>query len=510
MKNKLIVAVVLLVGLGAAYALYTFQTSRLTSSTLEEMAEAARRIEALKQQSAAEDQYSQSSSASGATDNQVALAAETESKTDSGAAADSSDETKPAIPKGAPPVPLADAELPPEVTIIPNETMPDQTPAKFSVLFETTKGPFAVEFHREWAPNGADRIYQLVKEKFFTDMRVFRAVENFVVQFGIPGDPAVSSKWLENTIPDDPVRQSNIEGTFTFAASSAPNSRSTQVFINLGNNSRLDGMGFAPVGQVIFGLKNVKALYNGYGDTITDMQERIAAEGNAFLDKNYPELDSIKRAVFIEEIKDINEEMRRNREERRERLANFKKQRSRTETQADSKAPDVFKVRFDCTMGEFTVEVHRDWSPNGADRFYALVESGFFDQSKFFRVVPGFIVQFGLPALPDLDGTWVNRPIPDDPFKEKNLEGTLVFAKPNTPNNRTTQLFINLADNSSSLDPQGFTPIGRVIEGMDVVKKINAEYGEQPQQRLIRTDGNVYLDREFPRLDTIKTATLVE
>lgn len=168
-----------------------------------------------------------------------------------------------------------------------------QAPATFRVLFTTSKGPFTVEVHRDWAPKGADRFYELVKDGFFDGNRFFRVVPNFVVQWGIAGDPAVQAKWRDKTIPDDPVTQSNKTGTITFATSGA-DTRTTQLFINLKDNPSLDGQGFAPFGQVISGLNVVESLYAGYGE-MPD-QNQIQTQGNAYLNSQFPMLDYIETA----------------------------------------------------------------------------------------------------------------------------------------------------------------------------------------------------------------------
>ncbi len=174
-------------------------------------------------------------------------------------------------------------------------------------------------------------------------------------------------------------------------------------------------------------------------------------------------------------------------------------------------APEKYRAKFDTSKGAFTVEVARTWSPNGADRFYNLVKNGLYDGCRFFRVVPGFMVQFGINGDPKLSSVWRTANIPDDKpqgqNKQSNSRGMITFATAG-PNTRTTQLFINFADNGF-LDPQGFTPFGRVIDGMDVVDSINAEYGEQPNQGKIQMEGNTYLQKSFPNLDYIKAATIV-
>ena len=172
-----------------------------------------------------------------------------------------------------------------------------KSPDKFKAKFETTKGTFVVEVHREWSPNGADRFYNLVKNGYFQDVKFFRVFPGFVVQWGIHGDPSIANKWLKSNIPDDPVKESNHRGFITYAKS-GPNTRSVQVFINLKDNARLDSMGFPPFGKIIEGMDVVDKLNGEYGDGLTKLQGRIAEEGNAFLDKNYPRLDSITKATI--------------------------------------------------------------------------------------------------------------------------------------------------------------------------------------------------------------------
>ncbi|HNR37386.1 MAG TPA: peptidylprolyl isomerase [Candidatus Hydrogenedentes bacterium] len=169
--------------------------------------------------------------------------------------------------------------------------------------------------------------------------------------------------------------------------------------------------------------------------------------------------------------------------------------------------PNVFKVKFECSNGNFVVEVHRDWAPLGAERFEQLVKEGFYNEARFFRVVPNFVVQFGLAADPQVSAKWRSQNLKDDPVKQSNTVGTITFATAG-PNTRTTQLFINLVDNAR-LDGMGFAPFGKVIEGMDVVKAITSQYGEMPQQYAIETQGNAYLTAQFPNMDYIKKATIV-
>jgi peptidyl-prolyl cis-trans isomerase A (cyclophilin A) len=171
------------------------------------------------------------------------------------------------------------------------------------------------------------------------------------------------------------------------------------------------------------------------------------------------------------------------------------------------KAPETFKAQFDTTQGKVVVEVTRSLSPNGADRFYNLVRSGYFKDIAFFRVIPGFMCQFGIHGDPDVSAKWRGANIADDPVLGSNTRGTITFATAG-PNTRTTQLFINYGDNAN-LDGMGFSPFGKVTEGMDVVDKINHATGERPDQGRIQMEGNAYLKKEFPNLDYIKSAAIV-
>ena len=179
----------------------------------------------------------------------------------------------------------------------------------------------------------------------------------------------------------------------------------------------------------------------------------------------------------------------------------------------NAKAPDTFKIKFTTTQGDFTVEVTRAWAPLGADRFYNLVKNHFYDDAAFFRVLPGFVAQFGISANPPVSKAWSHATFHDDPVTQSNLTGYLTFATAG-PNTRTTQIFINLVDNAG-LDKMGFSPFGKVVEGMDVVEKFYSGYGEGapqghgPDQGRIEEEGKAYLDKSFPQLDRIKTTAIV-
>jgi peptidyl-prolyl cis-trans isomerase A (cyclophilin A) len=176
-------------------------------------------------------------------------------------------------------------------------------------------------------------------------------------------------------------------------------------------------------------------------------------------------------------------------------------------------APAVYKAKFETSAGSFVVEVHRDWAPLGADRFYNLVKNGFYDDCRFFRVLSGFMAQFGINGDPAVSSVWRGATIGVDPVKESNKRGYLTYAMGGSPDTRTTQVFINFGDNAR-LDQSGFAPFGKIASGMDVVEKLYAEYGEGaprgtgPDQGRIQMEGNTYLTKEFPKQDYIKKATI--
>jgi peptidyl-prolyl cis-trans isomerase A (cyclophilin A) len=178
----------------------------------------------------------------------------------------------------------------------------------------------------------------------------------------------------------------------------------------------------------------------------------------------------------------------------------------------NEQSPPVYKAKFDTSKGSFVVEVNRAWAPNGADRFYNLVKNGFYDNTRFFRVIPGFMVQFGINGDPNVAAAWRDADIKDDPVKQSNMRGMITFATAG-PNTRTTQVFINFDDNAA-LDGQGFSPFGKMVSGMDVVDSLYGGYGEGapngkgPNQGQIQQQGNSYLEKAFPKLDYIKQATI--
>jgi peptidyl-prolyl cis-trans isomerase A (cyclophilin A) len=178
-----------------------------------------------------------------------------------------------------------------------------QVPAVYRVKFDTTKGPFVVEVHHDWAPRGADRFYELIQDKFYDDAYFFRVIKGFVVQWGIHADPQVTARWKTMVIPDDPVKESNRRGTITFATD-GPNTRTTEPFINLADNKRLDKKGFAPFGEVVAGMDVVNKLYSGYGDGPPQGegvdQTKAEAQGNEYIEGRFPKLDKIVTARQVD------------------------------------------------------------------------------------------------------------------------------------------------------------------------------------------------------------------
>jgi peptidyl-prolyl cis-trans isomerase A (cyclophilin A) len=179
-------------------------------------------------------------------------------------------------------------------------SLKEQAPAKYNVRFDTSVGVFVITVTREWAPLGADRFYNLVKNGYYDGVRFFRAIPNFMVQFGINGDPALNTAWRNARIGVDPVKQSNKRGYITYAMGGSPDTRTTQVFINFRDNTNLDAMGFAPFGQVTTGMDVVDKIHQGYGEGAPrgsgPDQGRIQSEGNAYLMKDFPKLDYVKKA----------------------------------------------------------------------------------------------------------------------------------------------------------------------------------------------------------------------
>ena len=181
---------------------------------------------------------------------------------------------------------------------------------------------------------------------------------------------------------------------------------------------------------------------------------------------------------------------------------------------AQETAPSTYKAKFETTKGDFVVQVHRDWAPAGADRFYNLVKIGFYEKAAFFRTIDGFMSQFGISGYPEVSAVWREAKIQDDPVRESNTRGRVTFATAG-PNTRTTQLFVNYRDGNARLDQSGFAPFGEVVEGMDVVDSLHKTgeghpAGPGPSQGLLQSRGGAYVEAKFPKIDSIKKVTIVE
>lgn len=269
MKRRLMLVAVIGAIVAALFALNQWKPARLNAATIEKSAQVAERLAEIDKEVA----------------ESVALA-----QADSQPAPE-----PPAAPEpAAPPAAVA-----PPAAAQPKEEMPNV----FKVRVETSKGPIVIEVHKDWAPNGAKRFYELVKMGFYNDNRFFRVVTKprpFVVQWGIPGDPKLAKEWWNKTIPDDKPKKSNEVGTVTFAAGQMPDSRTTQLFINLSANKFLDGMGFAPFGMVVEGMEVVKQFNSQYQEDVTGKQGDIVEKGNTWLDEAFPGLDYIKSMTIVE------------------------------------------------------------------------------------------------------------------------------------------------------------------------------------------------------------------
>ncbi len=181
----------------------------------------------------------------------------------------------------------------------------------------------------------------------------------------------------------------------------------------------------------------------------------------------------------------------------------------KTPSRLNETAPEIVRARFETSQGSFVIEVHREWAPLAADRFYNLVKHGFYDEARFFRVLEGFMVQFGLNGDPSIQSAWRMANLRDEPVRQSNLRGFVSFTREAAPHSRFTQVFISYRDNSY-LDAEGFAPFGQVVEGMEVVEALYSGYGRAnvPDQRHIMREGNAYLLRDYPRLDFIKAAVI--
>jgi peptidyl-prolyl cis-trans isomerase A (cyclophilin A) len=352
-----------------------------------------------------------------------------------------------------------------------------------------------------------------------------------MAQTGIHGAPQVSRKWMGASIQDDPVTQSNQRGMVSFATA-GKNTRSTQFFINYRNNKRLDNMGFSPFGRIdAAGMKVVDQLYGGYGESAPrgkgPRQDILQSKGNPYLRASFPRLDYIQRASIVPfntslataaansktvaQMAPPKPPVGQTTAVARTSVTN----KALDPSKAIAKAPESFRVQVRTTKGNVVIHVKRAWAPTGADRFYNLVDMGFFNETAFFRIIPGFMAQIGLHGNPAVNSLWSRARIKDDPVVKSNERGFVTFAKTGQPNSRTTQFFINFGSNKR-LDSMGFAPFGYIdAVGMKVIDALYSGYGESaprgrgPTQGLIKGKGNSYLKQYFPNLDYIQKAYIL-
>jgi peptidyl-prolyl cis-trans isomerase A (cyclophilin A) len=361
----------------------------------------------------------------------------------------------------------------------------------------TTKGPVDFIIQPKRSPIGAKRLLELVDGGYFgPKLPLFRCVENFLCQFGYrPETDDAYKKWDSATILDDvrtnPDDRYFKRGEISFAGG-GKNSRSSHLFVTLGKH--VSSLGKEPwetqVGYVTESSMNDVVLkwYTGYGDMPPwgegPAPDKIQQQGLSYLAEEFPKLDywlGCSRKPTVVGTSDLAKTLKK-----------------------------PFRVQFKTNIGDFEVEIDPLAAPLGAARFKELVDSKFLNDARFFRVINGFVAQYGLPAYPSSTTTKRFPPLVDDPVKLSNVRGTLSFAMAG-PNTRTTQLFFNYGDNSR-LDSMGFSPLGRVLgDGMNrVLDKFYSGYGEKPNQGEITRKGNEYLNKEFPLLSYIKTVEMID
>jgi peptidyl-prolyl cis-trans isomerase A (cyclophilin A) len=280
-KKAIVVIVVVIVGIAVIGGVMWFRANRLTPGQIESIRIMDDRLEEAEEVEAGMEDADAEPEAIGEAAERAA--ADTEPQPEETDMAEAATPDKEALLRGPDP-------------------SPEPAPDTYNVRFETSKGAFTIQVHRDWAPKGADRFHELVEKGFYNDVRFFRVVKQprpFVVQFGISGDPEIAAVWRNATIEDDPVVESNRRGTVTFATA-GPDSRTTQIFVNLGNNANLDNMGFSPFGEVIEGMDVVEAFNSQYGDAPTRTQAQMQRQGNAVLAEAFPNLDYVERAYIVE------------------------------------------------------------------------------------------------------------------------------------------------------------------------------------------------------------------
>jgi len=351
---------------------------------------------------------------------------------------------------------------------------------QFDIVTKEGHDSFVVKVHPRWAPVGAKRFKELVEAKFYDDVRFFRVIPSFMVQWGLSGKAQTTMEWRSQTIVDDPVSQSNKPGYITFAKTGAPNSRTTQLFINYGDNARLDSMGFAPFGEVEgTGMDVVRKIYN-CGEAPD--QGRIQQSGNSYLDSEFPDLSRIIKARLLPDAG------------------------VPVPQPGEALATGPVDVACDSTAGAFTLRLFPAWSPLGVARMLELVEAGFFDDQVLYRVIPGFLVQFGVAADPSVQAKWNDKRIKDEPHKHKFEHGTVSFAGAGA-DSRSCHIFI-------AMSPQGLNlgsalheaPLGKIVHGIEFLDTLQKHYRAAGYRDLTSLQGQIGAQgnaaaAKYPKLD---------
>jgi len=359
-------------------------------------------------------------------------------------------------------------------------------------------GTFVLELNSTWAPLGTERLIELVEANFYNQARFFRVLPKFMAQFGMAADPKVHVAWTKRKLRDDPVMASNVRGTVSFAMS-GPNTRTTQLFVNTVDNHRLDKEGFAPIGRVVRGMDTVGRINSKHKEVPN--QGKIYNRGNAYLKEAFPDLSYVVSARVLAPSSGGGDG------------------RTLVECQMRHQEVDplnkpISRVR---ASSEVVLDVREDWAPHGAARFLDLVTSGALDRSTFYRAVPNFVAQFGVPRDAGMFTQWVGNSIPDDaPNDVPFLKGVLSFAA-SGPSARDCELFFSLEQLSFLGKAPWERVVAFVVEGATLLGAIHTGYGDMspdfgngPEQARVRSkNGYAYLDQEFPLLSSMDSCRVV-
>ncbi|EJK50800.1 hypothetical protein THAOC_30098 [Thalassiosira oceanica] len=414
------------------------------------------------------------------------------------------------------------------------ETPRQQEGKKAEVRCTTSKGPIVLTLYEDWSPNGYRKAAELFERGYYDHSHFFGVVPGFLVQFGIGYTADLDLKeFADSTVEDDPKRTDLMpfrEGYISFAGSGGKNSRSSQLFFAYNNVKHLGNYPWeTPIGEVTEGMEIVRNFYSGYGDMPPwgngPQKGLIRNEGASYIENKFPLLDKFEichvKRIDGKPTKNPTKSVTSSGSESfpptisaptvRPTSKPVKGSPSASPTLAPNSDRKGRLIEFTVEnldgepgkKGTFIVLTRPDWAPIGAERVETLVSDGFFEEVRAFRVLPGFISQFGINGDPEVQAKWNSNYIEDEPVAVSNLRGTISFASAG-PGTRTTQLFINLNDRNSFLDKRGFSPIGQVVEGMDVVERFYSGYDDDPGggpiQWMIRSEGNEYLESAYPKL----------